>query len=78
MIIKTLEVLDSCHLSILAEDGRTGTFDVTPFLHLEAFEPLQQKEEFINISNGRYYIEWACGADLSADTIEAYLNTHHA
>ncbi len=78
MIIKTLEVLDRCRLSILAEDGRTGIFDVTPYLQFEAFEPLLSTDEFNKISNGRYYIEWGCGADLSADTIEAHLNTHHA
>ena len=29
--------------------------------------------EFKKIHNGRYFVEWACGADLSADTIEAHL-----
>ena len=28
----------------------------------------------MHISNGRYFVEWACGADLSADTIEARWN----
>ena len=27
--------------------------------------------EFMEISNGGYFVEWACGADLSVDTIEA-------
>lgn len=27
---------------------------------------------FPKIHNGKYFIEWACGADLSADTIEAH------
>jgi len=25
----------------------------------------------MQLSNGGYFIEWGCGADLSADTIEA-------
>jgi hypothetical protein len=25
----------------------------------------------MKVSNGGYFIEWDCGADLSADTIEA-------
>ena len=25
----------------------------------------------MNISNGGYFVEWECGADLSADTLEA-------
>jgi len=58
-------------LYIKAEDGRAGLFDVSPYLQSEAFEPLKKRSEFIRIRNGRYYIEWDCGADLSADTIEA-------
>jgi hypothetical protein len=58
-------------LSVISEDGRVGLFDVTPYLEYEAFEELRDHEEFTKVSNGGYYIEWECGADLSADTIEA-------
>jgi hypothetical protein len=58
-------------LLVIAEDGRTGLFDVTPYLHDEAFADLQDRAAFMQIHNGTYFIEWACGADLSADTIEA-------
>jgi len=58
-------------LSIIAEDGRIGRFDVTSYLEYEAFEELRDHNEFMKVSNGGYFIEWACGADLSADTIEA-------
>jgi pimeloyl-ACP methyl ester carboxylesterase len=58
-------------LSIVADDGRMGEFDVTPYLHDEAFEPLRDSAEFVKITNGGYFVEWDCGADLSADTIEA-------
>jgi hypothetical protein len=58
-------------LYVKSDDGRAGLFDLTPFLESEAFEPLKSREEFVRIHNGRYFIEWACGADLSADTIEA-------
>ena len=58
-------------LSIIAEDGRVGLFDVTPYLEYEAFEELRDLAEFMKVSNGGYFIEWECGADLSADTIEA-------
>lgn len=59
-------------LSIAATDGRTGSFDVKPYLHFEAFGDLKNPEEFRKVSNGGYFVEWACGADLSADTIEAH------
>ncbi len=57
-------------LSIVADDGRIGNFDVSPYLEYEAFEALQNYNEFLKVSNGEYFVEWDCGADLSADTIE--------
>ncbi len=59
-------------LSIVADDGHVGTFDVSPYLEYEAFEDLRDPAEFTKISNGGYFVEWECGADLSADTIEAH------
>ena len=56
-------------LLIKSDEGRSGIFDVRPYLELEAFRPLQQEDEFLSVRNGRYFIEWKCGADLSADTI---------
>lgn len=59
-------------LAIVADDGRMGTFDVRPYLEYEAFEALKNPAEFLQIANGGYFVEWACGADLSADTLEAH------
>ncbi|MDI9333462.1 MAG: DUF2442 domain-containing protein [Cytophagales bacterium] len=56
---------------IRADDGRVGKFDIKPYLGFEAFEPLREPSEFLKIKNGGYFVEWECGADLSADTIEA-------
>lgn len=58
-------------LSIIAEDGRVGSFDVKSYLQYEAFEDLRDPSEFMKVFNGGYFVEWDCGADLSADTIEA-------
>ena len=60
-------------LYIKTEDGQAGLFDVTPYLESEAFAPLKDRSEFERIHNGMYFIEWDCGADLSADTIQARL-----
>ena len=62
-------------LQITSEDARTGIFDVKPYLELEAFADLKNINEFMKIMNGGYFVEWDCGADLSADTIEARLIT---
>jgi hypothetical protein len=59
-------------LSIVIDDGHIGNFDVRPYLQYEAFEPLKNPNEFMKIINGGYFVEWDCGADLSADTIEAH------
>jgi hypothetical protein len=58
-------------LLIVADDGRIGNFDVKPYLEFEAFEDLRNYNEFLKVFNGGYFVEWDCGADLSADTIEA-------
>lgn len=58
-------------LRIVLDDGRVGVFDVKPYLDLEAFSELKSRDEFFQVINGGYFVEWECGADLSADTIEA-------
>ena len=72
MRIKEVRPRSNWVLSIVAEDGRVGTFDVSPYLEYEAFETLRDPGEFRKVSNGGYFVEWDCGADLSADTIEAH------
>ena len=62
-------------LYIVADDGRVGDFDVGPYLEYEPFQPLKDFTEFEKIFNGGYFVEWDCGADLSADTIEARWQT---
>ena len=56
---------------VIANDGRVGQFDLRPYLKYEAFEELNDIGEFMKIKNGGYFVEWECGADLSANTIEA-------
>jgi hypothetical protein len=58
-------------LSIVAGDSRIGSFDVSPYLGYEAFKDFRDHSEFMKVVNGGYFVEWDCGADLSADTIEA-------
>lgn len=73
MIIQQVTPKEGFILYIVAENGTSGEFDVSPYLEAEAFEPLKSPEEFKKVHNGKYFIEWECGADLSADTIEAHL-----
>jgi hypothetical protein len=71
MTITEVKPEDNFVLSIVAEDGRRGVFDLRPYLEDEAFKPLRDRSEFVRVSTGGYFIEWQCGADLSADTLEA-------
>jgi hypothetical protein len=71
MRIAELRAQPHWSLAIVADDGRVGRFDVSPYLEDEAFAPLTDPDEFAKVINGGYFVEWDCGADLSADTIEA-------
>lgn len=62
---------DDYMLYVKADDGKKGFFDVKPYLGSEAFEPLKDKQVFAQLHNGGYFVEWDCGADISADTILA-------
>lgn len=62
-------------LLVTGNDGRVGQFDLRPYLQYEeAFKELNDIAEFKKIKNGGYFVEWECGADLSADTIEARMS----
>lgn len=71
MKIKTVQAQPDWLLLIHANDGKSGIFDVKPYLKDEAFQELHDACAFAKVFNGGYFIEWECGADLSADTIEA-------
>lgn len=62
---------DNYILFIKSEDGKTGFFDIKPYLESDAFAPVKDEAEFVRVHNGNYFIEWDCGEDLSADTIQA-------
>lgn len=70
MIISSVKPVKPGMLRIRSVDGRCGVFDVRPFINSDAFQPLRAWEEFTKVRSGGYYVEWECGADLSADTIE--------
>ncbi len=73
MIISEVKANSDHTLIITLTTGDVGVFDVKPYLSLEAFAELNNPESFLKIFNGGYFIEWQCGADLSADTIVSKL-----
>lgn len=74
MRIQELAANTDWTLLVTANDGRVGQFDLRPYLQYEAFKELNDIAEFMKIKNGGYFVEWECGADLSADTIEARMS----
>jgi len=73
MILAKVTANNDYTLRIVSQDGRVGLFDVKPYLELEAFSALKKLDDFKRVTNGGYFIEWECGADLSVDSIEAHL-----
>jgi hypothetical protein len=71
MRIREIFPLEGAVLRVVTEDGRVGTVDISCYLDAPAFEALKSKDEFSRVRNGKYFIEWDCGADLSADTLES-------
>lgn len=71
MRIARVEPMPDLTLMVVDVEGKAGRFDVRPYL---AFEKLHDPAEFSKVSNCGYYVEWECGADLSADTIEAKMS----
>lgn len=62
-------------ISLVTDDGQNAHFDIRPHLLFEAFSELKDINEFMKIKNGGYFVEWDCGADLSADSIEAKMSS---
>ena len=75
MILNEVIPLDDHLLFVASQDGTEGVFDITPYLSCEAFTPLKDYAEFSSVHNGGYFVEWPCGADLSADTIKAHMKS---
>lgn len=73
MRIAEIVPMDNHVLFVKTEEGDSGLFDVKPYLQAEAFDALREPKEFAAVNNGGYFIEWPCGADLSADTVDAHL-----
>ena len=74
MIIAEIIPQENFILQVLTEDKQTGHFDVKPYMHSEVFAQLREGDNFQKIHNGKYFVEWECGADLSSDTIHANID----
>ena len=71
ILIKSIQTDENWGIVFTLENGEIRQFDIKPYLEFEAFKELNEISEFKKIHNGRYYIEWESGADLSLDTLNA-------
>lgn len=76
--VKKVAANDDYTLSVALSDGRSGLFDVKPYLDKGVFVQLQDKEYFKQVKPLFCGIVWPDEQDLSADTIAYELKQHRA
>jgi hypothetical protein len=69
MRILTVTPMENHTLAVTFEGQKTRTCSIARYLHQEAFAALVDPAAFAKVRNGGYFVEWANGADLSADTL---------
>jgi hypothetical protein len=71
-IVSVSAIADGC-LKVTFSDGRTGEFDVKPFMRSEFFVALRDQEYFAQVNLFFSGVGWPGGQDLGPDTISAQL-----
>ncbi|MBI2295513.1 MAG: DUF2442 domain-containing protein [Betaproteobacteria bacterium] len=72
--IVKVEALDGYRLSIVFDDGVTGTVDLSDRLFGPVFEPLREVAYFRQVSIDEFgAVSWPNGADLAPDALHARL-----
>ena len=74
MKIKSIRYIRDSMFEIEFDSGTIAQFDISPYLNSEVFAALNDPHECSKIHNGKYFVEWECGADLSIDTIIALIS----
>jgi len=71
--VVSVEPLDGKKVAVVFADGKSGVFDVAPYIKTEFFERLNDDEYFRQVSLFFTGIGWPEGQDLGPDTIAAEL-----
>jgi hypothetical protein len=74
--VVTVQANNDYTLSVELSDGRSGTFDVKPYLEKGVFTQLHDQEYFKQVKPLFCGIVWPNEQDLSADTIAHELKQH--
>ncbi|TKT88773.1 DUF2442 domain-containing protein [Dyadobacter frigoris] len=68
--IKNLKATDGYSLECYFDDGGKRNADIKPYLKSEAFQWLQDINNFKQVRNNQYFVSWKNEEiDLSADTL---------
>ena len=71
--IVSVSAMADGYLKVAFSDGRTGEFDVKPFMRSEFFAALREQEYFAQVVLFFSGVGWPGGQDLGPDTISAQL-----
>ena len=69
----TVRALPDYHLFLEFEDGRTGTFDVKPYLQMGVLRELQDVHYFNQVSIVLGAVTWPHEQDIAPETLLAEL-----
>jgi hypothetical protein len=68
--LAAIKPLNGYKLECVFEDGTIKIADLSSYLNAPAFTQLLHKNEFYNVSNEKYFVEWKeYEVDLSSDTL---------
>jgi len=67
--ITAVDVIDDTHLRVSLDDGRTGVFDVEPYLNYPAFMALRNPVYFRMVSVRYGAVCWPNGEDFAPETV---------
>lgn len=68
-----VQALDGGFLRVQMADGRTGDFDVNPYMASDFFAELKNDAYFKQVTLFFSGVAWPNGQDLGPDTISAHL-----
>jgi len=71
--VKTVRALPDYQLFLEFVDGRTGTFDVKPYLQIGVFRELQNMHYFNQVSINLGAVTWPHEQDIAPETLLAEL-----
>ena len=71
--VVSVSPLDDKKVAVVFSDGKSGIFDVAPYIKSEFFQPLNDENYFKQVRLFFTGIGWPEGQDLGPDTIAAEL-----